>query len=129
MIECSVCGVCTREMTNGWGSHGYLKGRRFFTCPTCGLPPVEAVFNGYSKNHMGKFDNSYYKGKPPDVLGMKLALERKEIPDELQWEYAEKLYALFNDPTITTYLPLPTGCYLLRFKWYCEMYNQNYEGE
>ena len=129
MIKCSMCGVEAREMTCGWGSHGYVNGRSFYTCPKCGVPPVEAVFNSWSRNHMGQFDNRYYNGKAVDSLAMKLVLGWPDIPDALKLEYAEKLHILFNDEAITTYLPIPSGCHLLRFKWYCEMYNQTYEGK
>lgn len=136
---CSVCGrignghfddVLSRACV-GWGSHGYVGGKRFFTCPACNLPSVEQVFNELSRRgpYPGKFNNDSYKGIHVGGLTLKLAVSSTGVPESLYLEYVEKLYVLFNDPAITTYLPLPAGHYLLRNKGYCEVYNQTYEGE
>lgn len=132
MIKCNMCGISAHEMTCGWGSHMVNGGTIIHTCPKCGLPPVEAVFNGLSGSGTAlkkQFDNKAYKGIPPYALTLKLAVASTGVPESMYLEYAEKLYPLFNDPNITTFLPLPAGHYLLKNKAYCEAYNLTYEGE
>lgn len=113
---CSVCGkVAPGEFTDradkstvGWGAYGWKNGKRFFACPQCNVPSVEYVFNSMSRTNTGTFNNDYYKGMHPDVLQLKLIVGRSYgVPEEKTREYAEKLHALFNDPNITSFIPLP----------------------